>query len=156
MDFLPNVDFYSVIIENFSHYEYNMGEIKAIVAISKLQRNDVRLLLPLDYSKSSDNFMNLFYKTEINIAKDSLFHSIINMFISTYTISSFLPDNKMDSLNFSSTTHAHLIEVNTKWLEKMPTYKLGKSIVENVSVQNTFTFYLDKNTIEKITYRHWK
>lgn len=67
---LDNFEIYRFVIFNGAHYEYNSGQIICIGLVSKSDANDIRILLPKDYAKSSSNFFDPFLNRKVSDKKD--------------------------------------------------------------------------------------
>jgi len=67
---LDNFEFYRFIIFNGGHYEYNNGQIICLALVSKSDTNDIRILFPKDYTKSSLNFYDPYLNGKVSHKKD--------------------------------------------------------------------------------------
>jgi hypothetical protein len=67
---LDNFEFYRFTIFNGGHYEYNNGQIICLGLVSKSDTNDIRILFPKDYAKSSLNFYDPYLNGKVSDKKD--------------------------------------------------------------------------------------
>lgn len=61
---------YRFIILNPAHYEYNLGHIKCLALVWQSDTNDIRLLLPENYAKSSVDFFQPYLNVSVLDKKD--------------------------------------------------------------------------------------
>lgn len=154
MVLLPNTDFYYLILHNGSHWEYNKGSIQTIAAVSKTDTNDVSLLLPQTYSNSSADFFNLFCGKSIK-DKEKICKSITNLFLKTYTRSSFNCDKEMKDLHQVVFSTDNTFTVTTTWIENC--LDLNKNIKEkNGYLESKMTiFSFEGDILINIDYKDW-
>lgn len=153
---LPATHFYFSIIQSPSDYEYDLGSIQTISAISTVDDNDVRLLLPFDYCKSSSNFFNLFYGKVVNGNKEEVCKSISDLFIKTYPRHAFNCDKEMKGLNENVSFSNNICTVNTSWKDNCWDFnKTKKDAKEHVANKATI-FMFKADTLIAIDYSDWK
>ena len=67
---LDNFEFYRFTIFNGGHYEYNNGQIICLGLVAKSDTNDIRILFPKDYAKSSLNFYDPYLNGKVSNKQD--------------------------------------------------------------------------------------
>ncbi len=153
-ELLPNTTFYYLNINNASSFEYNNGNIQTIAAISTTESNDIRLLLPQSYAKSSANFFNLFFNKPIK-HKANCCKSIANLLLKTYTRAAFNCDKEMRGLHQTTTLTANTITVSTTWKEMCRNIDKADKVVEPIVVNKNTTFTFVDDKITNILYSDW-
>ena len=152
LKFFPNTEFWRLTIYNLSQWDF--GPIPAVVAFSKLDSNDVRILLPFEYAESSKNFFDLFYNVSIK-EKDNCCRAITNIFLKTRSFSGFC-NKELHQLNqMSESTNGQYI-VTTSWHQKCKE-PVGLDIYREYtdSVKIKTWFYFKRNKIKEIDFHEW-
>lgn len=155
IELLPNTDFYFLIIQNGSHWEYNNGRIQTVAAVSRTGSNDVRLLLPQSYAKSSTNFFNLFYGKTIK-NKEKMCKSVSNLFLKTYTRNACNCDKEMRSLHQTILSTDSTFTVITAWTENCWDPTLDKKEAKEYLVNKSTTFSFKDDILTNIEYKDWR
>ncbi len=152
---LPKTDLYFVIIQNGSHWEYNNGSIQTVAAVSTIDSNDIRLLLPQDYAKSSTNFFDLFYGKTIK-NKEKICESISNLFLKTYTRNAFNCDAEIKGLHQTIFSTDSILKVTTTWTENCWDYTKDKKNAKEYLVKRTTMFSFKGDILTNIDYKDWR
>ncbi|MFT3682150.1 MAG: hypothetical protein QM791_17885 [Ferruginibacter sp.] len=107
---LDNFDCYRFTIFNGAHYEYNSGQIICIGLVSKSDTNDLRILFPKDYTKSSLNFYDPFLNSKISDRKNycTKLSNLINYFTS-YQIKN-IEYSYLDANNLLTVISKHTVQ----------------------------------------------
>ncbi|MBX7227154.1 MAG: hypothetical protein K1X55_14055 [Chitinophagales bacterium] len=151
---LPKTSFYTAIITNCAHYEYNNGNIPTIVSLSSLDSSDVRLFLPLDYT-TSDFFFEQFYGSFISDKENSCF-SITKLFLKTLTRTAFNCDKELKNLSYTVKSSYGKTVITTTWLEHCQEMSGElKTTKEYLETKNTI-FHFKKDTLIGIDYEDWE
>lgn len=154
LKFFPYTEFWRLTIRNAYHYDYGAGSIPAVVAFSKLDSNDIRILFPFLYAESSKNFFDLFYNTPIK-EKDNCCRAITNIFLKTRRISLFCNE---ELYQFDQTTDStnKQYTITTSWQQKcnkatgIDTYR---EYTDSGKIKTRFFF--KGNKIKEIDYQDW-
>ena len=155
IELLPKIDFYFLIIQNGTDWEYNNGSIQTVAAVSKTDINDIRLLLPQDYAKSSINFFNHFYGKTFK-SKEIICKSISNLFLKTYTRNAFKCDKEMRNLHQTISSNKSELTVTTIWSENCWEYTKDKKDGKEHLVSKSTIFSFNSDTLNSIDYKDWK
>ncbi|MBL7766448.1 MAG: hypothetical protein JNJ58_10165 [Chitinophagaceae bacterium] len=150
---IPEFTFYFLTIYNGFHYEYNSGKIKTVVAISTIDSNDIRLLLPNDYAESSSNFLNLFYGKKIK-NKENLCRFISGLFLKMYT--SFDCNKEFRNLHHSVKSTNRLITITTSWMDICLEFAKDKINYKDTLVSKITTFSFEGDKLTSVDCADWE
>jgi hypothetical protein len=156
-ELLPNTTFYFLTIVNHSHYEYNYGKIQTVAAISNVDSNDIRLLLPLSYAKNSKDFNDLFLNKSIK-NKEKTCLSITNLYFKTYTFLSIINDKKVKKISHSATQVGNVVTVTTSWIEDHLEFNSEKKSLKKKTrlTQKSLKFTFEGDNLIGMNYEDWR
>lgn len=109
--FFPDTRFYAFTILNGAHWEYNLGNIPMVATISTRNNDDIRILVPLDYTASSPNFFEQFYGQPIS-DKPRVAKAIAEMFYMVYP----RIYHEIKDYQIVATESEDLVTVTTSWV----------------------------------------